>query len=88
MEVSGAQLKKWMVNIFKYKLSDAETMVLTKAKGLREKEHKKDEEQLSGMKYTRVKKKTLMSEWRQSTLTDHTLQKNHVINKESVKVLG
>ena len=53
--------------------------------GVREKEHKKDVEQLSGMKYTRAQKKSSMSEQHQSALTDHSAQENHVINWEGMK---
>ena len=53
---------------------------------MREKEHKKDVEQVTGLKYTRAQKKTSMLEQHQSALTDHTAQEDHVIDWEGVKL--
>ena len=54
--------------------------------GVREREHKKDVEQLEGVKYTRSQRKTSLAEQHQSALTDHAAQTNHTINWEGVKL--
>ena len=54
--------------------------------GVREKEHKKDVEQLEGVKYTRSQRKSSLAEQHQSALTDHAAQTNHTIDWDGVKL--
>ena len=49
---------------------------------MREEEHKKDLNQLEGMKYTRARRKESLTEIHQSVLTDHVVSKNHTIDWE------
>ena len=53
--------------------------------GTREKEHQKDVQSVSAVKFTRARKKESTTEYHQSALTDHVCQSNHTIDWEKVK---
>ena len=52
---------------------------------IRQKEHKKDMEQLEGVKYTRARWKESLMESHQLALTDHVVSKNHMIDWDGVR---
>ena len=55
--------------------------------GYRLEEHEKDVRSKANNKYTRSQRKSSMSEYNKSALTDHTSQCNHVIDWENVKIM-
>ena len=52
---------------------------------VREKEHQMDVRSLEEMKFTRARKKELVSELHPSAITDHVTRNNHTIDWEGVK---
>ena len=51
------------------------------------KEHQKDSEKISDIKFTRANRKALTSEQHKSAITDHIAQENHVIDWEGATIL-
>ena len=49
-------------------------------------EHKKDMDQLEGVKYTRARRTSSLMEIHQLVLTDHFVYNNHTINRDCVRV--
>ena len=55
--------------------------------GTRLKEHQKDSEKISDIKFTRATRKASTSEQHKSAITDHIAQENHVIDWEGATIL-
>ena len=55
--------------------------------GTRLKEHQKDSEKISDIKFTRATRKASTSEQHKSAITDHIAQENHVIEWEGATIL-
>ena len=54
---------------------------------MRVSEHKKDVDSATA-KFTRAQRKSSLSYWNKSALTDHASQDNHVIDWSNIKVVG